>query len=233
MNLPEMREITAGSVTLGVPACPSDSHLKHRWSGPREVSIPAFQLGKYPVTRGEHESFISSTGHQTPMDWDDPTLKEASLPVCGVSWQDALHYCDWLSESSGKAFRLPTADEWEKAARGGLTDKRFPWGDDDPLTLCCYGRADDASPDPVGSYEPNGYGLHEMVGNVWEWLGDLYVKVASDPPLNTPTGLPADLNRVLVGGSFMTPDTDSLWVAYRHEDPPDLRHRCLGFRLAL
>ena len=233
MNLPEMREITTGSVTLGVPACPSDSHLKHRWSGPREVSIPAFQLGKYPVTRGEYESFISSTGHQTPMDWDDPTLKEASLPVCGVSWQDARHYCDWLSESSGKAFRLPTADEWEKAARGGLTDKRFPWGDDDPLTLCCYGRVDDASPDPVGSYEPNGYGLHEMVGNVWEWLGDLYVKVASDPPLNTPTGLPADLNRILVGGSFMTPDTDSLWVAYRHEDPPNLRHRCLGFRLAL
>ena len=233
MNLPEMLEIPAGTVILGVPACPSDSHLKHRWAGPREISIPAFQVGKHPVTRGEYESFISSTGQETPMDWDDITLQEPSLPVCGVSWEDAHNYCDWLSESSGKPFRLPSADEWEKAARGGLTEKRFPWGDDDPSDLCCYGRAEDAAPAPVGSYEPNAYGLHEMAGNVWEWLGDLYVEVASDPPLNTPTGLPADLNRVLVGGSFMTPDTDSLWVAYRHEDPPDLRHRCLGFRLAL
>ena len=126
MNFPEIREITAGSVTLGVPACLSGSHLKHHWSGPQEVLIPAFQLGKYSVTRGKYENFISSTGHQTPMDWDDPTLKRASLPVCGVSWQDPCNYCDWLLDSSGKVFRLPRADECEKAARGDLTANASP-----------------------------------------------------------------------------------------------------------
>ena len=85
----------------------------------------------------------------------------------------------------------------------------------------------------VGSFKPNGYGLYDMVGNIWQWLADLYVDVAQDLPTNTPTDKPAEINRVLIGGSFMSGDTGLLWVAYRHEDPPDLRHRCLGFRLAL
>jgi len=166
------------------------------------------------------------------MDWNDPALSSARLPVCGVSWEDAEHYCDWLSSVTATTYRLPSIIEWEKAARGGLVGKRFPWGNEDPSGRCCFGRSAEAAPEPVGTYSPNGYGLYDMVGNIWQWLSDYYVDVASDEPLNTPTGRQAKENRVLVGGSFMTPSTDPLWVAYRHEDPPDLRHRCLGFRVA-
>lgn len=232
-RLPDMLEIPAGAVLLAAPACPPDYSLAHRWAGPREVVLPAFRLAKSAVTRREYETFLEATGHEPPADWKDPRLADPMLPVCGVSWDDARAYCGWLAESSGMPFRLPAADEWEKAARGGLAGRRFPWGDEDPAGRCCFGRPANAAPAPVGSYPPNGYGLLDMVGNVWQWLADRYVDVGADSPRNTPTGRPAELNRVLAGGSFMTPGTDSLWVAYRHEDPPDLRHRCLGFRVAL
>ena len=233
MLVPEVVEISAGPVLLGVPECPADYSLPHRWNGPRQVTTPNFQIGKFPVTRREYEPFLLATGHTTPTDWDDPLLVQPELPVCGVCWEDAQAYCEWLSKVAGKPFRLPKADEWEKAARGGLVGKRFPWGDAPPQLRCCFGKGADSAPQRVGSYAPNGYGLYDVVGNVWEWLRDLYVEVAADAPINTPTGKPVELNRVLVGGSFMTPGTDPLWVAYRHEDPPDLRHRCLGFRVAL
>ena len=231
--LPEMVEISAGEVLLGVPEYPRDYPLAHRWKGPREVPVPTFQLGKFPVTGAEYDSFLGATSHEIPVDWTDPLLSDPRLPVCGLSWQDAQAYCDWLSKTSGKLFRLLSADEWEKAARGGLVGKRYPWGNEDPTGRCCFGRTADSAPVPVGSYPPNRYGLYDMVGNVWGWLSDLYTEIATDAPVNAPTGRPAELNRVLVGGSFMTPGPEALWVAYRHEDPPDLRHRCLGFRVAI
>lgn len=227
-----MVSIPAGAAILGVPECPPDFSYKHRWQGPQEVAVAAFQIGKYAVTRAQYESFLNVTGYESPADWNDPALSNSRLPVCGVSWEDARHYCDWLSSVTGTIYRLPRTIEWEKAARGGLVGRRFPWGNEDPRGRCCFGRPDNAAPEPVGSYPPNGYGLYDMVGNIWQWLADLYVDVASDEPLNTPTGRPASENRVLVGGSFMSPNTDPLWVAYCHEDPADLRHRCLGFRVA-
>ena len=231
--LPEMVEIPAGPVLLGAPECPESFSLKHRWRGPREVFVPAFRVGRFQVTRREHEVFLEATRREAPADWEDPLLKDLRLPVCGVSWEDAQAYCAWLAEVSGRSFRLPTADEWEKAARGRLVGKRYPWGDEDPVGRCSFGKSSDSAPSPVGSFPPNGYGIYDAAGNVWEWLNDLYIGVAADAPVNVPTGRPPELNRVLAGGSFMTPGTDPLWVAYRHEDPPDLRHRCLGFRLAL
>lgn len=230
---PDLVAIPTGEVTLGVPECPADYPLNHRWTAPRSVRIAAFQMARYSVTRVEYELFVADTQHPTPADWDDPGLQDDRLPVCGVSAEDADAYCQWLSDRTGKAYRLPGADEWEKAARGGLEGKRYPWGDEDPNDRCCFGRPEAGPPTPVGSFDPNGYGLYDIVGNIWQWLADRYVDVAQDPPTNTPTGKPAEINRVLVGGSFMTGDTSPMWVAYRHEDPPDLRHRCLGFRLAM
>lgn len=231
--LPEMVEIPAGPVLSGAPECPAGFSQKHRWKGPHKVFVPAFQIGKFQVKRREYEAFLEAKQHETPSDWGDPLLQDPMLPVCGVSWEDAQAYCAWLKEFSGTPFRLPAADEWEKAARGGLIGKRYPWGNEDPVGRCSFGKPAEAAPSPVGSFSPNGYGVYDAVGNVWEWLNDLYIDVAIDAPTNTPTGRPAELNRVLTGGSFMTPGSDILWVAYRHEDPPDLRHRCLGFRLAL
>ena len=84
----------------------------------------------------------------------------------------------------------------------------------------------------MDSYAPNGYGLYNMAGNAWAWCRELWAEVSEDPPLNTPTGQDARINRVLRGGSFMS-NVEMLHCAYLHEDPPDLQHVCLGMRLAL
>ena len=230
---PEMVLIPAGPAILGVPERPPDFSRYHRWRGPRKVFVPAFQIGKYAITRAEYEAFLNVTAHEPPADWDDPGLANPRQPACGVSWQDADDYCRWLSSATSIPYRLPSADEREMAARGGLVGKRFPWGDEDPKGHCCSGRPESAAPDPVGSYPPNDYGLYDMAGNVWEWLNDFYVDVAPDEPVNTRTGRPARENRVLVGASYLTQGSDALWVAYRYEDPPDYRCRCVGFRVAV
>ena len=229
---PELVAIEAGPVILGVPPCPAMSKVQHRWPAPREAHIPLFHIARHTVTRAEYAVFVEATAHPLPSDWSDPLLLNPRLPACGVSAEDADAYCLWLSNETGKNYRLPRANEWEKAARGGLVERKHSWGDEPPQGRCCFGEKGTSAPRPVGSFAPNGFGLFDMVGNVWQWLADRYTEVASDSPLNTPTGKPAALNRVLVGGSFMTADTDYLWVAYRHDDPPDLRHRCLGFRVA-
>ena len=230
---PQLIKIPAGPATLGVPEPSEDYPMSHRWSGPRQVEIAAFQIGRYSITRDEYEPFLRDTGHPSPLDWDDPILQGPQLPVCGVSAQDADAYCNWLAEKTGEPYRLAGADEWEKAARGGAHAKRYPWGDENPAGRCCFGQTSAAAPEPVGTFAPNRYGLYDMVGNIWQWLADLFIDIADDPPTNTPTGRPAGINRVLVGGSFMTENDGPFWVAYRHEDPPDLRHRCLGFRVAV
>ena len=230
---PELIRIPEGAALLGMPPCPPSYSMQHRWVDSRSVAVGEFQIARYAATRGEYGQFLKDTGHSAPVDWEDPVLDDPRQPVGGVSAEDADAYCQWLGGKTGKPYRLPHADEWEKAARGGLDGKPFPWGDEDPRGRCCFGLTETDAPAPVGSFAPNGYLLFDIVGNMWQWLSDLYVDVASDQPINTPTGKPGEINRVLVGGSFMTGKTDSLWVAYRHEDPPDLRHRCLGFRLAL
>jgi formylglycine-generating enzyme required for sulfatase activity len=97
-------------------------------------------------------------------------------PVINVSWQDAVAFTEWLSAKSGRKFRLPSEAEWEFAARGGTTTP-FPWGQElgSNRANCkgCGSRWDDRSTAPVGSFAPNGYGLHDVVGNVYEWCLDL------------------------------------------------------------
>lgn len=230
---PSLVKIPSGAVSLGVPECPENYSMMHRWRTHQMHEIGEFSIAKYPVTRAEYACFLADTCHEKPIDWNDPVLNDPRKPACGVSAEDADAYCRWLGGVTGKPYRLPSCHEWEKAARGGLLGKRFPWGDEAPEGRCCYGRSEADGPLPVGAFPPNGYSLYDMVGNIWQWLADLYVEIADDKPINTPTGKDGRINRVLVGGSFMTGKTDSLWVAYRHEDPPDLRHRCLGFRLAL
>src|ERR1051325_9018928 len=141
---PELAKIAAGAVTLGVPAWQNNISVQHRWIGPRRVQVGEFQIGRYAVTREEYSQFLTATGHVQPADWDDPVLGDPRQPACGVSAEDADAYCLWLRETTHKPYRLPGVDEWEKAARGGLEGKIFPWGDDNPVGRCFFGLTEKA-----------------------------------------------------------------------------------------
>ncbi len=163
-------------------------------------------------------------------------------PVTNVSWYGALAY----AEHYGK--RLPTEAEWEKAARDGLVRKKYPWGDMPPDgTQCNFAdisasggwysewsdkEAYDGYPftAPVGSYTPNGYGLHDMAGNVWEWCADRYAYYPNSYEKN-PTGPDSGTNRVLRGGSWNN-TSKHLRVAYRYSHKPWRMLPYVGFRCA-
>ena len=133
-----------------------------------------FWIDKTPVTNAEYFRFVADTGHEPPTHWDDEIPPEgiSDHPVVNVSWQDAVAYAEWADK------RLPTEEEWEKAARG--TDgRKYPWGDEEPTPdLCNYGK-NEGGTTPVGKYSPQGdspYGCVDMAGNVWEWTASDYYK---------------------------------------------------------
>lgn len=176
------------------------------------VYLSAFYMDKYEVTNALYRKFVDATGHKAPKYWwSDSEYNDPSQPVVGVSWDDAKAYVEW----AGK--RLPTEAEWEKAARGGLVSKKFPWGDSDPDGSQCnfadknndISWSDKSVDDgyqytaPVGGYSPNGYGLYDMAGNVWEWCSDYYGYQYHDEytPSN-PTGPNTGWARVKRGGSW-------------------------------
>lgn len=231
---PEMAVIDAQEVVLGLPARPANVQMQHDWPVGVKVRVERFAIARYAVTVREFRGFLEATGYDPPAELSQPRFDVSAQPAVGLSWNDAIAYARWLGEVTGKRYPLPSDAEWETAARGGLTGKLYPWGDEPPAGRSCFGLDKlTGHPVKVGTYPANGYGLHEVVGNVWQWCEDLYIRSsATDRPISTPTARPADENRVLRGGSFMTEDANYLRCAYRHEDPPDLRHACLGMRLA-
>jgi len=232
---PEIVTIPEGPVTLGVPDCQPDLE-SHAWQR-QELFVPAFGIATCAVTVEEYLAFADESGYAICEELrSDPRFQNPRAPVAFVSWIDAVRYVQWLARETGKPYRLVRDAEYEKAARGGLEGRRYPWGDEPPDGRADFGNLD-GKPKTVGSFEANGYGLYDMVGSVWCWCEECFDQVVEgdraklyyeDTLIKDPR-----LNPVCRAGSFKTGDNDWLHCAYRHEDPVDGRFDCIGLRVAL
>jgi formylglycine-generating enzyme required for sulfatase activity/tRNA A-37 threonylcarbamoyl transferase component Bud32 len=221
------------------------------------VYLDGYYIDQYEVTNRQFVQFVEETGYITTAEergvsgtfdgnlwaeiegasWKEPLGLVSDIfgkedhPVLQVSWYDAKAYCEWAG------VRLPTEAEWEKAARGGLEGMLYPWGNEEPtctlgaengaqFSYCDYGTV------AVGSFAPNGFGVFDMAGNVWEWVADWYESsyYASSPAEN-PQGPSSGVERILRGGAWYF-DPSGLLVSRRFLDYPDYTNILNGFRCA-
>jgi formylglycine-generating enzyme required for sulfatase activity len=257
--LPELTLVPGGEFLMGSVDAEEDERPVHR------VHVDEFHLGVQPVTNDEYGRFVRATGHRAPAVYElpivvtvggverertfrqtgapyvwtdfDPPRGQSDHPVTLVRYDDALAYCAWLSAETGRAFRLPTEAEWEKAARGGAESKRYPWGDrldrntanflDDPALRSTHGTS------PCRQYPANGFGLYDMAGNVWEWVHDWYdASYYAASKDRNPQGPSHGSLRLVRGGGWLVADVRMLSCSHRHKVPPDTYSYAIGFRVA-
>ncbi len=175
-----------------------------------EVYTDAFYMDEHPVTNEQYRKFVEATGHREPegtgyvngklqgglKPWKDRNFNKPEQPVVCVRWEDASAYAEWVGG------RLPTEAEWEKAARGGLVGKKYPNGDTISHDDANYGKQQKGTM-LVKKYPPNGYGLYDMAGNVWEWCSDWWdADYYEKSPKDNPTGPSSGSYHVFRGGSW-------------------------------
>ncbi len=188
------------------------------------VRVGAFYMGKYEVTFAEYDRFCDATSRQKP---SDQGWGRGNRPVINVSWDDAVAYCQWLSNTTGKTYRLPTEAEWEYSARGGENYKYA--GSNDVNTTAWNTTNSDSKTHPVGQKQANGFGLYDMAGNVWEWCSDYYSDYNSNSQSN-PIGAASGSNRVLRGGRWGSVAQNCRVLSRNNRTPAD-RDDGLGFRV--
>jgi formylglycine-generating enzyme required for sulfatase activity len=228
MPQPEMVHIPAGEFTMGSDEY-ADEKPVHR------MYLPDFQIGRYPVTNFEYRAFVRDSGVNPPPHWEGSDYPEAlgDHPVVHVTWYEARAYCEWLSEKTGRAYRLPTEAEWEKAARGP-DGQRWPWGNEWDTSHCNSRESDLRQTTPPGQYSPQGdspYGAADMAGNVWEWCHSLFWPYAYlNDDGREDSHSPAE--RALRGGAFSN-RSGSVRCAFRYRHLPHSHDKDIGFRVAL
>jgi formylglycine-generating enzyme len=219
----ELVTIAAGAFAMGSADGQPDEQPVH------EVWLDAFAIGVHPVTNAEYRRFGAATGRDALMT-TAPGFDLPRQPVVAVSWFDAVAYCEWLSTVTDLPCRLPTEAEREKAARGGVAGRRFPWGDvaDDFGALA----ARDVLP-VVGQDPANGYGLHNTGDLVHEWCSDWYdADYYRHSPLRNPGGPMGGTRRCSRGGSWRH-HTCVTRCAARSSLAPDRSYSDYGFRVAV
>jgi len=264
----KMVYIPAGTFMMGTSDAQIKEMLRPNWKESwfenekpaHEVYTDAFYMDEHEVTNAQYRKFVEATGRREPegtgpvngvwqdefKPWRDSNFNNPNQPVVCVSWEDAKAYAEWVGAS------LPTKAQWEKAARGGLIGKRFPWGDGFPRRELVGNFIDESAlkvfPNwakiadyddgyaytaPVGKFAPNGYGLYDMSGNVWEWCLDSY---EADYYGRSPERNPVNNNftnvdsRVLRSGSWRSNNRFDLRCAVRNDNGPTDTDCHLGFR---
>jgi formylglycine-generating enzyme required for sulfatase activity len=227
---PEMVSIPAGTFQQG-NIHGEDESSEHPI---RDVSIKKFAMGRFEVTFEEYDRFAIATDRPLPRDegWG-----RGSRPVINVSWEDAVNYAKWLAQQTGRRYRLPAETEWEYAARNGGKDEIWA-GTSDAEQLADYAWFNINSTgrtQPVGTKKPNGLGLKDMSGNVWEWVEDCWHDDYNDAPTDNSAGLEGNGGncgmRLRRGGAW-TDSPMSLRSSFRNGYSADTRSILIGFRLA-
>ncbi|HVS31194.1 MAG TPA: SUMF1/EgtB/PvdO family nonheme iron enzyme [Thermoanaerobaculia bacterium] len=227
MIAPRLVSIDAGWFTMGSHTERDDERPAHR------VWVDSFEIGVFQVTNAEYDAFVDATFHGTAPHRSTAGFDHPDQPVVAVSWFDAVSYCDWLGNVTGRPFRLLSEAEWEYAARAGAEGALYPWGDAAPQTRPDYDRRWKDGPEQCGRGAPNAYGLHDICENVHEWCADWYGRdyYAMSPERN-PRGPETGTRRVSRGGSWRHRVRISRCAA-RSSIPPALRYADYGFRVAV
>jgi sulfatase modifying factor 1 len=214
MNPNDLVLIPGGEFLMGQNDGRDEERPVHR------VTVAPFRLYRYQVTNADFAQF-------RPIPFDCPTH-----PVTSVNWFDAVEFCEWLALRWSIPVRLPTEAEWEFAARGGLAQKLYPWGDDPVTSRRDYATRWTNGPEPVGTSEPNAFGLFDMCENVHEWCSDWYdPRYYDDSPADNPQGPATGVRRASRGGAWRH-HIKIARCAARSSIPPEFRYADYGFRIA-
>ncbi|OED42323.1 hypothetical protein AB833_06625 [Chromatiales bacterium (ex Bugula neritina AB1)] len=221
---PVMVAIPAGKFIMGSSSGADDEKPAH------EVTISAFSMSRYEITMEQYRVFAAATSRPSPQ-FEEADSKS---PVTNVNWLDAISYTEWLSEKTGRKYRLPSEAEWEYAARAGTTTD-FNTGEELKGAANCIGcgsKWDDKRAAPVGNFPPNDFGLYDVHGNVWEWVQDCWTD--NYDGRDGSAGAIEEKGcerRVLRGGSWYN-EADYARSSYRGNESPDYRDSGVGFRVA-
>ena len=249
----EMIKIPTGEFAMGSPS--SETARDHNEGPVHKVSVPAFELGKFEVTVEQFKAYVDDNTDlqldgcsvwkkswvlDPKLSWKSPGFTQSSKdPVVCVSLVDARGYVRWLNKkSSKKGYRLPSESEWEYAARAGTSGPRY-WPRDGET--CDYAvttfesavcKAQLGRTMPVGQRKENGFNLHDMLGNAWEWTEDCWNDSYSGAPINGEVWEKGNCNsRVVRGGSWFH-GLGQIRSAFRRSFAPQFRSNQIGFRIA-
>lgn len=246
-----MVQILGGTFTMGSP---EDEKLRFNSESPQhQVKVPGFFMSKYQITQEQYQAVKSNIFQKIIGNKNNPSyFKSEKRPVERVNWDEAVEFCQKLSQKTGRIYRLPSEAEWEYACRAGTTTP-FYFGETITTDLANYRGTDfdcngkvylgnygqglkgefRQETTPVGSFPPNAFGLYDMNGNVWEWCQDSWHDNYNGAPTDGSAWNDKDNDnkyRVLRGGSWGIHPTECRSAA-RYKDRRALRHDTFGFRL--
>jgi formylglycine-generating enzyme required for sulfatase activity len=235
---PELIEVVGGTFQQGYENGKPNQRPVHA------VTLNTFSIGKFEITVGEYLKFCTKKNQHLPEWLEDGNefnietgtnklykdngysrTENDSLPIAGINWADALAYCEWLSEKTGKNYRLPTESEWEYAATGGKASKNALFSGE--------GWHGQKQVHPVGQKKANEIGIYDMSGSVWEWCSDWFgLRYYHSSTSKNPKGIEKGCSRVIRGGSWNYYES-VIWIRDRAWFDPSTRQIYTGFRVVL
>lgn len=231
---PAMARIPPGVFIMGSPSY--EYSVDTNEAPQRRVTINyKFEIGKYEVTFTEYDQFAYETQRPFP---SDEGWGRGNRPVINVNFHDALAYVEWLSARTGKKYRLPTEAEWEYVASAG-TATIYWWGNhigrNNAVCNGCGSQWDNQKTTPVGSFNPNAFGVYDTAGNVWEWTQDCRHDTYQNAPTDGSAWLEnhdGDCTRRVIRGGSWNNNPQQLRSSGRFWNYPDVANNILGFRVA-